>query len=61
MTVAVEPAPVSLASLLALRERVQHRLDEATPYGPDWAAASDYVDEIDEEIAARIARRDEPA
>jgi hypothetical protein len=48
-------APDSLAALYAVRERVKRRLDDATPYSPDWAAASDYADEIDAEIAERLS------
>jgi len=57
MTTAVQTAPDTLAGLYAVRERVQRRLDEAAPYSPDWAAASEYADEIDREIDARFGRR----
>lgn len=59
MTVLAEPVRLSLAGLYALRERVQRRLEDAAPYSPDWAAASDHAEEIDQEIAARVAGRDE--
>jgi hypothetical protein len=55
MTPAVQDMPASLASLYAVRERVPRRLDDATPYSPDWAAASEYADEIEAEIAAWMA------
>jgi len=57
MTTAVQTAPDTLDGLYAVRERVQRRLDEAAPYSPDWAAASEYADEIDREIDARFGRR----
>lgn len=61
MTAVAHPAFDSLASLYALRERVQRRLEDAAPYSPDWAAASEHGEELDQEIAAQLARSNESA
>jgi hypothetical protein len=40
-----------LARLFEMRERVQRRIEDAAPYSPDWAAASEHAEELEREIA----------